>query len=146
MPNVIRQIKHTFAGAPSPLSEVARYVYTGWDGGAFRFVEASGPEAARQLLRHLTNLPTAAHCLSTEQFVMGYVLAANTAGQSDETNALDAWNGLLADAFSLAQVDDIQNLQDGAREFQRRVILIIERGSAIASPRLTAWGILPEES
>lgn len=140
MPNRIRQLKHTYAAADEPLSELVRYAYAGFDANAFGFVERRGPEAARQLLRYLTDLPAQARCVSTRHFLVG-----STSRPTASSEVLDRWDELLAEAFKLAQVDPVDDLEDGAHEFVKRVLPLMESAAAIASPRLVAWGVLPKD-
>src|SRR5438045_347189 len=142
MRNIANQIEHTFADAPPELRELASYVPRGELLGASArgFIETNGPIVARQLLRYMTDLPSRAGCATTAQFLIGHA----TKGGSDP-ESLDDWNRLLAEAFSLAQADDLNNLSDGPYEFVKRVLPLIRNTAVIASPCMIAWGMLPKE-
>lgn len=139
MANLTPQIKHTYAAAKPPLSEFARFAYEGLEGkDTYTFVKANGPEAARQLFRYLTDLPSTAGCTSTEQFVLGYVSLTD---DPPDKAPLKAWEELLAAAFNLAMIEDVEDLEgDGTREFASRMFPLMRDAAKIASPLLVAWG------
>ena len=140
MPNPAPQIKHLFADAKPPLSELARFAVEGLhaEEGTYRYVKENGPEAARQLLRYLTDLLSAVGCTSVEQFVMGY--AART--DEPETARLTNWGQILGRAFDLAMIEDPDKKfqGDGTRDFAEIMFPLMRDAAVIASPLLVAWG------
>ncbi len=140
MANPTPEIKHTYAEAKPPLSEFARFAAEGLYGeeSTYRYVKANGPEAARQLLRFLTDLPGTVGCTSIEQFLMGY------ASREDEPEGarLKDWENLLAKAFTLAKIEDLEGefAGDGTRAFAEQMFPLLRDIAVIASPPLVAWG------
>jgi hypothetical protein len=99
--------------------------------------QVRGSQAARELLRYLTDLPASAGCQNVEQFLVGYTLPA---GAHHEDVA--KWKALLSEVFSLAMVD-LAAAPIDPLEYGHRLMSVIREAANLASPRLLAWGVPP---
>lgn len=133
-------IQHTFSAASHPLDEFVRMAHEGFKEKDRGLVAKSGPEAARQLLRYLTDLPAKAKCQTAVQFLIGHGFPID--GDQAAKDLLKAWENLLSEAFKLAKVADVEEEfeGDGARQFTERILTLMRKAAEMASPALLAWG------
>jgi hypothetical protein len=131
-------VSHTFRNVPESLGVFVRFATEGVDRGRlYGAAEARGTQAARELLRYLTDLPTSAKCQTVEQFLIGYAPKPGT-----EHESIEKWHALVSEVFTLAMVDLPAGPIDSG-EYGERLITVICQASDIASPRLAAWGVQP---
>lgn len=130
------KIRRTFREVPDALAEWLEIAIGGvGEQTMYKAVEKNGSEAARQVLRHLTDLPIkGANCATTEQFVIGYLPRVGDGG-----DAMALWEKLLAEAFELAMID-LQEKPELTPAFAERMSKLIRDASEFAAVRLVAWG------
>jgi len=98
-------------------------------------VESNGPEAARQLLRFVSELPANAGCASIEQFLLG-VEPSNTAAAS---KPVGDWEKLVTRSFELAQITDWDEAD--VRDMAEQLLPLIRDVAEFVYPAATAWGL-----
>jgi hypothetical protein len=135
MARLKEKIEQVYGSARPPLSDFARFAREGLDDKDYKLVESNGPEAARQLLRFVSELPANAGCTSVEQFLLG-VKPSNAAVAS---KPVGDWEKLVTRSFELAQITDWD--EAGVRDMAEQLIPLIKDVAEFVYPAATAWGL-----
>ncbi len=135
MARLKEKVEKVYGSAPSPLSDFAPFAREGLDGADYKFVESNGPEAARQLLRFVSELPAKSGSTSLEQFLLG-VKPSNAAAAA---KALGDWDKLVTRSFELAQITDWD--EAGVRDMAEQLLPLIREVAEFVYPAATAWGL-----
>jgi len=135
MARLKEKVEQVYDSAPSPVSNFARFARDGLDNKDYKFVESNGPQAARQLLKFVSELPEKAGCLTVEQFLLG-VKPSNAAAAS---KPLQDWETLVKRAFELAKITDWD--EAGVRDMAEQLLPLLRDVAEFVYPAATAWGL-----